>query len=94
MVFTRVCACGLVAPTLAFIGLLWKALRNFQFELQVRFACISTFCKEACKFKVSAAKRKMSAKYRLGGLRKRYLEGWLCLVGRRWKPTQKPSMSS
>ena len=36
-----VCACGLVAPTLAFIGLLWKALRNFQFELQVRFACVS-----------------------------------------------------
>ncbi|CAL8465411.1 g4947 [Coccomyxa elongata] len=26
-----------VAPTLAFIGLLWKALRNFQFELQARW---------------------------------------------------------
>ncbi|BDA50060.1 Flavin-containing monooxygenase FMO GS-OX3 [Coccomyxa sp. Obi] len=26
-----------VAPTLAFIGLLWKALRNFQFELQAKW---------------------------------------------------------
>jgi len=27
---------GAVAPTLAFIGLIWKSLRNSQFEVQVR----------------------------------------------------------
>ena len=28
--------CPAAAPTLAFIGLLWKSLRNLQFEMQVR----------------------------------------------------------
>lgn len=31
----RVLLCAAVAPTLALIGLLWKSLRNPQFELQV-----------------------------------------------------------
>ena len=34
-----------VAPTLAFIGLLWKSLRNPQFELQACSGSISSACK-------------------------------------------------
>ena len=51
-----------VAPTLAFVGLAWKSIRNQQFELQVCctcHACVHSSCTQHCAMQHGMARRSM-----------------------------------